>query len=158
MKIELTAPQTEEEFAQYYQLRHERLRKPHGLPLGSERDDPAEAGSTHLIAKADGRVVGAACWVVGMSPEGTPGRRHLFVRFRQMAIDQEFEDLGIGIAMTRHIERAARALGAKEVVGNTRVERVPYFESLGYIAQGEGTTLFGSVEHVSMVKPLRPRA
>jgi predicted N-acetyltransferase YhbS len=155
VKIELTEPRTEEEFDQYHQLRYERLRKPHGLPRGSERDDPAEASSTHVIAKVDGRVVGAACWVVGMRRDDPPGTRHTFVRFRQMAIDHDFDNRGIGIVMTRHIEKAARALGAKEILGNVRVERVPYFERLGYVVKGDGETLFGSVEHVSMAKPLR---
>jgi len=76
---ELGEPKTQEEWAEYYRLRYERLRKPLGQPLGSERDDPAEPSSIHIIAKMDGRVVGAGCWVVGL----------MFVRFRQMAVDSD---------------------------------------------------------------------
>lgn len=154
MKIELTEPRTGQEFEQYYELRYERLRKPHGLPPGSERDNPAEASSIHVIAKADGRIVGAACWVVGMSRDEWSGTRHTFVRFRQMAIDHDFDNRGIGIVLTRHIEKAARLLGAKEIIGNVRVEHVPYFERLGYVVTGQGETLFDSVEHLSMIKTL----
>ncbi len=154
MKIELTEPRTDQEFEDYYRLRYERLRKPHGLPLGSERDNPAEASSVHVIAKADGRVVGAACWVVGMRKDEQTGARQVFVRFRQMAIDHEFDNRGIGIALTRYIEKAARQTGAQEILGNVRVERVPYFERLGYIVNGTGETLFDNVEHMSMVKSL----
>lgn len=155
MKIELTEPRTDEEIEQYYKLRYERLRKPHGLPPGSERNHPAEPSSIHVIAKTDGRVVGAACWAVGMSTDGPAGPRRTFVRFRQMAVDHDFDDRGIGIALTRHVEKAARGLGAKEIILNVRVERVPYFERLGYVVTGEGETLFDSVEHLSMTKTLR---
>ena len=152
MRIEITEPRTDEEFEQYYRLRYERLRKEHGLPEGSERDHPAEPASNHLIAKLDGRIVGAACWAVGMTERD--GARELYVRFRQLAVEREFDERGIGIALTRRVEQHAREIGAKEIIGNARAERVPYFESLGYVVRGEGETLFGVVEHVSMGKVL----
>lgn len=155
MKIELAEPCTEEEFERYYQLRYQRLRKPHGLPPGSERDDAAEASSTHVIAKMDGRVVGAVCWVAGMHRDEATGTRRLFVRLRQIAVDQDLDRRGIGSALAGRVEQDARALGAKELVASVRVERVPFFESIGYAVTGPGKTLFGSVEHVSMTKPLR---
>ncbi len=55
MDIEITEPQTDAEYEQYYRLRWERLRQPHGDAYGSERDSPLEATSEHLIAKVDGR-------------------------------------------------------------------------------------------------------
>jgi N-acetylglutamate synthase-like GNAT family acetyltransferase len=154
VKIELMEPRTDQEFEDYYRLRYERLRKPHGLSLGSERDHPAEASSIHVIAKADGRVVGAGCWVVGMRKDEQTGARQVFARFRQLAIDHDFDNRGIGVALLRYMEKAARQTGAKEIVGNVRVERVSYFERLGYVVNGRGETLYGNVEHMSMVKPL----
>jgi predicted N-acetyltransferase YhbS len=155
MKLDLSEPRTEEELEAYYRLRYERLRKPHGLAPGSERDHPAEAGSSHLVAKADGRTVGAVCWAVGMRKDEESGRRHVYVRLRQLAVDPEFEGMGIGTALTRHVEQAARALGAEEVVVSVRVERAAYFERLGYAGRGKGETLFGTVEHSSMAKKLQ---
>ena len=155
MKVEVAPPSTEAELDEYYRLRYDRLRKPHGLERGSERDNPAEAGSTHLIAKADGRVVGAACWAVGIRKAESSGAREIYVRFRQVAVDSEFDGRGIGIVLTKHIERAALALGAREIVGNVRDDRVPYFERLGYVVRGKGETLFGTVAHTSMTKTLR---
>jgi predicted N-acetyltransferase YhbS len=155
VKLEVVEPRTEEELGEYYRLRWERLRKPHGLPLGSEREGPVEDASTHLIAKADGRIVGAACWAVGIRKDQASGKREIYVRYRQLAVDPEFEGRGVGIAMSRHLEREARALGAAEIVGNIRVDRVPYYERLGYVVRGKGETLFETVEHTSMAKPLR---
>ena len=152
--IELAEPKTQQEWAEYYRLRYERLRKPHGQPPGSERDDPAEPSSTHIIAKVDGRVVGAGCWVVGVRSGSEPGARRMFVRFRQMAVDPDFESRGIGSAITRHVEERSRALGAVEIVGNVRLEKVGYMRRHGWIEQGEGVTLFGTVESIAMVKRL----
>jgi predicted N-acetyltransferase YhbS len=155
VRVEVAEPGTEEEFDEYYRLRYERLRQQHGLPPGSERDHPAEAGSSHLIAKVEGRIVGAACWAVGIREGPVPGKRDFYVRFRQLAVEEEFDGRGIGIVLTRRIERTARSLGAKEIVANVRLDHVPYFQHLGYVVKGKGETLFGTVEHASMAKSLQ---
>jgi GNAT superfamily N-acetyltransferase len=152
--IELREPGTAQEWEEYYRLRYERLRRPLGLPPGSERDDPAEPSSMHVIATVDGRVVGAGCWVIGLRSGSDPGARQMFVRFRQMAVDSAFEGRGIGSAITRHVEERSRALGAVELVGNVRTENVGFMRKHGWIEQGVGVTLFGTVESISMVKRL----
>jgi GNAT superfamily N-acetyltransferase len=152
--VEFKQPKTEAEFEGYHRLRFDRLRKQHGLPPGSERDHPAEPSSVHLIAKVDDQVVGAACWVVGMRQDSAAGTRHLYVRFRQLAVDEDFEDRGIGVVLAREVEKRARAIGAEEIIGNVRLERVPLMERLGYVVLGQGETLFGTVEHMSMSKRL----
>jgi ribosomal protein S18 acetylase RimI-like enzyme len=82
-------------------------------------------------------------------------RRIVFVRFRQMAVDPDFEGRGIGSAIMRHVEQSARSAGAAEILGNVRVGNVALFKRHGYVEQGEGVTLYGQVESVSMVRPLR---
>jgi GNAT superfamily N-acetyltransferase len=154
MEIEITEPKTEQELEEYYRLRYERLRKPIGQPPGTERDEAAEAASTHMIVKADGRVIAAGCWAVGTRKDQDTGKRRLFVRFRQMAVDPQFEGRGIGTTMTAHVEARAREIGATEIVGNVRLENVPYFENLGWKVLGPGETLFGTLEHISMARPL----
>jgi len=62
--IELGEPKTQKEWAEHYRLRYQRLRKALGQPPGSERDDPAEPSPMHIVAKLDGRVVGAGCFVL----------------------------------------------------------------------------------------------
>ena len=151
MDFELVTPRTEEEFEVYYRLRYERLRKEFGLAAGVEREHPAEAGSTHLVAKVGDRVVGAATWAIGMNERD--GKRTLYVRYRHLAIEPEFEGLGIGSAMSRYVEDRGREIGATEIVGNVRIHNVEYFKKLGWVVLGEGETLYG-LEHVSMAKPL----
>jgi|SRR5579875_2814386 len=147
--FEITEPKTEEEFEQYYQLRYERLRKPLGLPRGSERDDAVESASTHMIVKMDGRVVAAGSYAVGMRVDEVTGKRGMFVRFRQVAVDPAYEGRGIGKMMTKYVEAKAREIGAFEVIGNVRQENVPYWTRMGYETTGEGQTVVG-LEHVQM--------
>ena len=152
MDLEIAEPRGEEEFETYYRLRYERLREPLGLPPGTERDDPMEPASIHRVVKIGGRIVAAACWIVGMRREG--GDRAPYVRFRQMAVDPEFEGRGIGNALMRHVEEHARAIGAVELVGNVRMENVPWFSRHGWIEAGEGVKLYDQVESLAMSKPL----
>jgi ribosomal protein S18 acetylase RimI-like enzyme len=153
LELELVEPKTEAEFETYYRLRYERLRKPLGLPPGAERDDPMEPATIHRVVKVNGRVVAAACWVVGMRRDGKV--RGPYVRFRQMAVDPEFEGAGIGNAIMRHVEESARAIGAFELVGNVRMENVAWFRRNGWVEVGEGVTLYEQVESLAMIKPLQ---
>jgi GNAT superfamily N-acetyltransferase len=152
--IEISEPQTDEELEAYYRLRWERLRKPHGEPFGSERDSPQEADSKHLIAKVDGRIVGAECYVMVTGRRGPLRRRRLIVRSRQTAIVPEFERSGVATALLKYVEDRGREMGAYELIGNVREEAVPWGKSMGYEIRGEGTTLY-DVTSYAMFKRLR---
>jgi GNAT superfamily N-acetyltransferase len=152
--IEITEPRTEEEFEDYYRLRYERLRKPHGQPPGSEREDPLEAQSHHAIAKIDGRIVGAECWVLLSRREGRLRRKVPIVRSRQIAVDPNFEGRGVASALFDHVEAWAREIGARELIGNVREEIVPWITRRGWEVRGEGVTLYGTVKSLSMFKRL----
>jgi GNAT superfamily N-acetyltransferase len=154
VQIDIREPATEQEFEEYYRLRYERLRKPQGVPPGGEREGQIEDSSTHLIAEVDGRIVGATSLVVGMRRDPDSGARHVYVRWRNLAIDEEFEGRGIGAALSAAVEERARAIGAKELVGNSRAENVHYFERFGFVAVGPGEDLLG-IKHVAIVKRLR---
>ena len=54
----------------------------------------------------------------------------------------------------RYVEERARAIGATKLVGNVRVEIVPWFRRHGWIEVGEGVKLFDRVESLEMSKPL----
>ena len=152
MELQIVEPKSEEEFETYYRLRYERLRKPLGLPPGTERDEQMEPATIHCVVKTGDRVIAATCWVVGMRTEGDV--RALYVRWRQLAVDPEFEGRGIGNTLMRHVEENARAIGAAELVGNVRMEIVPWFRRHGWIEVGEGVKLFDQVESLEMSKPL----
>lgn len=143
MEFEITEPQDEHELSEAFRLRYERLRKPQGMPEGSEQDPQLEKFSTHVIAKVGDRVVGSGVYVV------LPTRAGLVLRFRQVAIDDEFEGQGIAKAITDHVEAQAIALGVIEMQGTVREDRVSYFKQFGYEENGERMTVFG-IPHVGM--------
>lgn len=152
-ELEFVEPSTDAEWDEYYRLRYERLRKPLGLPPESVRNDPLDPGSLHRVIKVGERIVAAVTWAVGVRQED--GRRVIYVRFRQLAVEPEFEGRGIGGAAIRYRERYARSIGAEEIVANARVENVPWFEHHGFEVVGDGVKLFDQVESMAMVKRLR---
>jgi GNAT superfamily N-acetyltransferase len=152
-EVEIVEPKTDEEWEDYYRIRWERLRKPLGLPLESVRDDPLEPSSEHRVVKVDGKVVAAVCWIVGVRKEGA--RRIMYIRWRQLGVEPDFEGRGIGGILMRYREDYARKLGVEELVANPRLENVPWFKRHGWEVVGEGVKLYDQVESVSMVKRLR---
>jgi GNAT superfamily N-acetyltransferase len=154
MDIQITEPQTEAEFEEYYRLRWDRLRRPHDQPEGSERDSPHEPKSKHLIAKVDGRIVGAECYVVLSGRRGRLRRRRIIVRSRQTAVVPELERSGVATALLRYVEERGREIGAYEVIGNVREEALSWGKSMGYEVRDEGTSLYGTVKSYAMFKRL----
>jgi GNAT superfamily N-acetyltransferase len=150
-------PKGDEQWEIYHRLRYERLREPLGLPLSSVTEDPLESSSIHRLIFAGERIVAATCWIVGMRKEGA---RHIpYVRWRQLGVDPDFEGRGIARVSMREVERYARSIGAIELVGNPRIEHVPWFRRSGWIEIGEGVKLYDQVESLSMIKPLtEPKA
>jgi ribosomal protein S18 acetylase RimI-like enzyme len=145
MIIELTNPETAEEFEAYYDLRWRILRGPWDQPRGSERDEH-EAGAAHVMAREDGsRVVGV-------------GRGHLVspcqAQIRYMAVEPDCRGRGIGAAILLKLEARLREGGAKEIMLNAREGAVKFYEGHGYAIVAPAPTLFDVILHFRMTKPL----
>lgn len=141
----------------YFNLRYEQLRKPQGLPPGSERQGDIEQGSTHLIALFRGKIIGATAMIVGMNQDAASAERYVFVRWRTLAIAQGVQRVGLGSAMYAEVERRARASGAREIIGNARSDKLPFFLRLGFEPTGPGETVAG-IMHTEIVKQLQVAA
>ncbi len=153
MEIEIREPESEEETEAYFRLRYEQLRKPQGLPPGSERRGEIERGSTHLIALFRGKIIGATAMIAGMNHDPESGERYVFVHWRMMAIADGIKRAGLGSTMYAEIERRARALGAREVIGNARDDKLGFFLSLGFHPTGPGEEVAG-ITHTAIAKRL----
>ena len=67
--MEIRSPETEQEFAAYYELRWRVLRKPWGQPSGSERDE-LDAAATHVAGYDEAKrlvCVRSRCAVGGLA-------------------------------------------------------------------------------------------
>jgi N-acetylglutamate synthase-like GNAT family acetyltransferase len=143
VSMQVKSPQTEEQFAKYYDLRWRVLRAPWGSPRGSERDE-LEAGAHHAMICGDDDNVLA----VGRLHFNAPDEAQI----RYMAVDGQSR--GLGRRIVEYLEAAARAHGAAGIVLNAREEVVGFYSALGFEVVGEGPIMFGTVKHSRMQKRL----
>lgn len=124
-------------------LRFEELRRPLGMPPGSERYG-AEDACLHLVAREADRVI--AC--VLFHPDGEGGGRLL-----QMAVTRARQRRGVGRALVGELERRLVARGVREVTLHARAHALGFYERLGYTSFGEPYHELG-IPHRHMRKQL----
>ena len=138
-------PQTDEEFARYYDLRWQVLRAPWGQPRGAERDELESSADHALITDDNG-----AALAVGRLHFNSPTEAQI----RYMAVADAARGQGLGRQMIEYLEALARQRGASVIVLNARVEVAAFYQRLGYELLGPGPTMFGAIAHVKMQKRL----
>jgi predicted GNAT family N-acyltransferase len=131
------------QYQQALELRERVLRLPLGIPLRDE-DTKDDKGEHTLVALMGARVI--ACLM--LKPAGART-----MKLRQMAVEPEFRNAGVGSALVRHAEDWARSEGVKEIVMDARAEATPFYEQLGYVAEGEPFTSVG-IPHRKMRKAI----
>lgn len=124
-------------------LRREILRKPLGLEFTVDQL-AAEADSLHLAAFDEDVLVG--CLMLTPKGEGT-------VQMRQVAVRQDHQGKGLGAAMVRESEAAARYHSYRRMVLNARETAVPFYLKQGYKVVGKPFTEVG-LPHRRMEKAL----
>jgi N-acetylglutamate synthase-like GNAT family acetyltransferase len=143
--MQVKPPQSEEEFARYFELRWQVLREPWGQPRGSERDELEDAAEHALIVDDDGRPL-----AVGRLHFNSPTEAQI----RYMAVAETARGRGLGRQIVEYLEAIARRRGATTIVLNARHEVTEFYARLGYATVGKGPTLFGTVAHRRMLKRL----
>lgn len=141
----LDSPQSESDWAAYYDLRWRVLREPWQQPRGSERDE-LDPSSFHLMLKTEaGRVV-----AIGRLHRNSPSQGQV----RYMAVDEAWRGRGLGGRILKGLEKQAELQRIPEMVLNAREEAVKFYREHSYSVEGSAMTLFGSVRHVRMRKTL----
>jgi len=142
MNIKIRPPKTKEEFADYYQLRWDILRKPWNEPRGSEKDELEEVAD-HIAAFDDNKIVGC-------------GRLHFNnheeAKIRFMAILDSYRNQGIGGIILEELIETARKKGARYIILDAREDAVNFYKKHGFKTIEEGHRLFGSIPHWKMTK------
>jgi len=126
-------------------LRRKVLREPLGLDF-SEEQLKKESNDFHLVALADGKVVG--CLVL------TP-LNHRTVQMRQVAVEPSMQGQGVGRCLVERSEAIAREQGFWEIVLHARESAVDFYLKLGYQVRGE-TFIEVTIPHREMFKIIRP--
>jgi predicted GNAT family N-acyltransferase len=123
-------------------LRHAVFCIEQGVPEELERDEH-DATALHLVAVADGVVVGTC--------------RLLFVgasaRLQRMAVARSHRGRGVGADLLAAAHRQARAAGAAEMELHAQLTARDFYARAGYVAEGEEFEDAG-IPHVLMRRPL----
>lgn len=116
-------------------LRWEVLRKPLGMPPGSE-GLPEDEQSLHLIASIGKKVVGCVCFFPESEMQG---------RIFQMAISEEYQGKGFGRQLLQTLERSLAKKGIRDVYLYVRSESEGFYQRMGYSPEGDLVKLFGEL-------------
>ena len=125
-------------------LRNQILREPLGLVFTPD-ERRAEAGSSHLVALMDKRVV--ACVVL------TPEHGTRDVRLRQFAVQEALQRKGIGRLLCGFAESFARSKDLTRIFMHARLSAASFYEGLGYLGVGDVFEEV-SIPHIRMDKLL----
>lgn len=143
----LIEPKTDAELQQYYSFRWTMLRKPLGLPPGSERDEFESHAHHRMLIDEHGDPC-AVGRIYQLSADEA--------QIRHVAVDPERRSEGLGTRLIEALEAQARELGVRRIVMNARMQSISFFASLGYQQVGEGPSHFGKIKHQQMIKELPP--
>ena len=144
--LQISKPETPEQWGEYFDLRWRILRAPWDQPRGSEKDEFDEIADHVAVRDQEGRLLGV-------------GRLHLNnekeAQIRYMATEEDCRGLGVGQAIIIKLEELARARGVERIVLNARDNVIGFYQRFGYTVIGPGPTLFGKVKHSKMEKRLQ---
>lgn len=143
----LRAPQSVEEFAQYYQLRWQILRKPWQQALGSEQDEHELHSIHRMIINEAGKVLAVGRLEQCAEQQG---------QIRYMAVCETAQGQGLGQQILTELELLASKLGMTEVMLNARENALGFYQKLAYQQHGRSHVLFGHVNHYKMTKKIKP--
>lgn len=143
----LRAPNTDDEFVQYYHLRWEILRKPWQQSLGSEQD-ANESYAIHRMVIENEPNEQKKMLAVGRLERVNNQQGQI----RYMAVANQQQGQGLGRQIIEALEYQASKLGMTEIYLNARENSIGFYQKLGYKKQGYSHTLFDELKHYRMIK------
>ncbi|WP_328683895.1 GNAT family N-acetyltransferase [Streptomyces sp. NBC_00343] len=124
-----------------------------GVPQEIEYDD-YDAVATHVLAvREDGVPLGTGRLLYGEVAEAKTGGDPTVGSLGRLAVTKEARGLGVGVALVRAIEDAARARGLAAVDLHAQTHALGFYERLGYEAYGPEFPDAG-IPHRAMRRPL----
>ena len=124
-----------------------------GVPEEIEYD-AYDAGAVHVLAvREDGRALGTGRLLFGEAALGRTGGDPSVGSLGRLAVSREARGLGVGVALVRAIEEAARTRGLTAVDLHAQTRALGFYERLGYEAYGPEDMEAG-IPHRSMRRSL----
>ncbi|TGN77807.1 GNAT family N-acetyltransferase [Streptomyces bauhiniae] len=126
-----------------------------GVPQDIEYD-AHDATALHVLAiGADGIPLGTGRLLHGEAAAGKTGGDASVGSLGRLAVTRRARGLGVGAALVRAIEDAARDLGLTAVDLHAQTQALGFYERLGYTAYGPEFQDAG-IAHRAMRRPLGP--
>ncbi|QGV81095.1 GNAT family N-acetyltransferase [Streptomyces ficellus] len=109
-----------------------------GVPEDIEYD-AYDATAVHVLAvrRADGTALGTGRLLYGADAAGKTGGAEGVGSLGRLAVARDARGLGVGVALVRGIEDAARARGLTAVDLHAQTHALGFYERLGYEAYGD---------------------
>ncbi|MFH8475204.1 GNAT family N-acetyltransferase [Streptomyces sp. NPDC018000] len=126
----------EQDRAACFQLRKEVFVGEQNVPEELEYD-AYDTDAVHVIAvAADGSALGTGRLLHGPDAAAKTGGDLTVGSLGRLAVIKEARGLGVGVALVRAIEDAARELGLAAVDLHAQTHALGFYERLGYVAYG----------------------
>ncbi|MER7686384.1 GNAT family N-acetyltransferase [Streptomyces sp. NPDC097610] len=122
-----------------------------GVPEDIEYD-AYDAGALHVLAiREDGVPLGTGRLLYGSEAAAKTDGDLTVGSLGRLAVTKAARGLGVGVALVRAIEDAARARGLAAVDLHAQTQAMGFYERLGYVAYGE-EFLDAGIDHRAMRK------
>lgn len=138
-----------------FAVRKEVFVREQGVPEDIEYDAYDEVAVHVLAVREDGVPLGTGRLLHGEAAAAKTGGDLTVGSLGRLAVAQEARGLGIGVALVRAIEDAARARGLAAVDLHAQTHALGFYERLGYEAYGPEYPEAG-IPHRAMRRVLRP--
>ncbi|MEU5094297.1 GNAT family N-acetyltransferase [Streptomyces sp. NPDC020996] len=136
-----------------FALRKEVFVREQGVPEDLEYDE-YDAVAVHLLAvREDGVALGTGRLLYGEAAAAKTGGDPSVGSLGRLAVAAQARGLGVGVALVRAVEEAARARGLAAVDLHAQTHALGFYERLGYEAYGPVYPEAG-IPHRAMRRPL----
>ncbi len=146
--VTIKAPETPEEWEQYYDLRWRMLRQPWQQTPGSEKDE-LEDVSIHRMAVIN-KNKNQQIIAIGRI-HFTPNNK---AQIRYMAVDNDFRLKGIGKKILQSLEEIALQKKINIIELNARESAITFYQANQYKIIEPAHTLYNKIKHFKMEKTL----
>ncbi|TCP65446.1 GNAT family N-acetyltransferase [Baia soyae] len=143
MHISVKKVESDHELNQAFAIRQKVFVHEQGVPEDQEIDEK-ESCSVHFLATLDKKAIGT-CRMRWYEPHVAKAER--------VAVIPEGRGTGAGRELMLALEEHARQEGAKKIVLSAQTQALPFYEKLGYIAEGD-VYLDAGIDHKDMKKKL----
>ena len=144
-KIEVLRAESEWQRAGAYSVRIQGMNRQHHIPLREEFDEHDGDGTRYIVLMDDGYPV-ATCRFYELGAES--------VVLGRVVVLPEYRGCGLGRKVVAEAERWIGELGYREVVIDSRLVAVPFYEKLGYAAENGAVVRSGSFDCIRMRKTI----